>query len=89
MSCCGNKRAEFQISQALDNRNNRTRPQPSQPTVRPPAKVFFEYSGQVPVRVVGAVSGNHYRFSGPGARLEIDARDRRSLAAIPKFRQVW
>jgi hypothetical protein len=51
-------------------------------------KVVFEYSGQPPMVVVGPVSGNRYRFDGSGARVEVDPRDRRSLAVTPRLRQV-
>jgi hypothetical protein len=50
--------------------------------------VVFEYSGQPPVVVVGPVSGNRYRFTGAGARVEVDPRDRRSLAVTPRLRQI-
>ncbi len=38
--------------------------------------------------VIGPISGIRYRFEGPGARLEVDPRDRRSLAAVPNLRQA-
>jgi hypothetical protein len=50
--------------------------------------VIFEYGGQTPVVVVGPVSGNRYRFAGAGARVEVDPRDRRSLAVTPRLRQI-
>jgi hypothetical protein len=53
-----------------------------------PLRVVFEYSGQVPMIVIGPVSGNRYRFAGAGARTEVDPRDRRSLAGTPRLRQV-
>ncbi|MCC6860525.1 MAG: hypothetical protein IT158_18305 [Bryobacterales bacterium] len=38
--------------------------------------------------VFGPVSGRRYRFAGQGARLAIDPRDRPSLAAVPRLREV-
>jgi hypothetical protein len=86
--CCGNKREQFQIQRAPDSL-----PQ-GKPLGRPfrraapPLKVVFEYSGQPPMVVVGPVSGNRYRFDRSGARVEVDPRDRRSLAVTPRLRQV-
>jgi hypothetical protein len=34
------------------------------------------------------VSGRRYRFDRPGMRLEVDLKDRPSLAAVPNLRQV-
>jgi hypothetical protein len=87
MSCCGNKREQFQVQRAADSRQGRPDDRPF-PGAAPPLKVVFEYSGQPPVVVVGPVSGNRYRFDGPGARIEVDPRDRRSLAVTPRLRQV-
>lgn len=87
MSCCGSKRAEFQAQHAPVNRQGRPADRPF-PRSAPPLKVVFEYSGQPPVVVLGPVSGNRYRFDRAGARVEVDPRDRRSLAVTPKLRQV-
>lgn len=52
------------------------------------SRVFFEYLGRTALTVVGPVSGRRYRFDRPGARLEVDLKDRRSLAALPLLRQM-
>jgi len=49
--------------------------------------VFFEYMGKTGMTVTGPVTGRRYRFEGSGARVEVDLRDRRSLAAVPQLRQ--
>jgi len=57
----------------------------------PPARqsrVFFEYTGRTGLTVIGPVTGRQYRFGRPGARLEVDLKDRRSLAAVPNLRQI-
>jgi hypothetical protein len=38
--------------------------------------------------MIGPVSGKVYRFDGPGACLEVDPRDRMSLAAVPNLRRT-
>ena len=51
-------------------------------------KVVFEYTGKTAMAVIGAVSRLRYTFIKPGAKVEVDARDRASLAAIPHLRQA-
>jgi hypothetical protein len=87
MSCCGNKREQFQVQRAADSRQGRPADRPF-PRAAPALKVVFEYNGQPPIVVVGPVSGNRYRFDASGARVEVDPRDRRSLAVTPRLRQV-
>ncbi len=87
MSCCGNKRAEIQIQRTPDSRQSSPADRPF-PRSAPPLKAVFEYSGQQPAIVVGPVSGNRYRFDRAGARVEVDPRDRRSLAVTPRLRQI-
>ena len=87
MSCCGNKRAEFHVQPTPDSRQGRPAERPF-PGAAPPLKVVFEYSGRPPVTVVGQVSGNRYRFHGAGARVQVDPRDRHSLAMAPGLRPV-
>jgi hypothetical protein len=50
--------------------------------------IYFEYTGNAALTVFGPISGRRYRFAGHGARLAIDPRDRPSLAAVPRLRQV-
>jgi hypothetical protein len=55
------------------------------PPVHP--AVVFEYVGKTALTAIGPVSGRHYRFSRPGAILEVDPRDGASLAAVPSLRK--
>jgi hypothetical protein len=58
---------------------------------RPPAQpraAVFQYIGKTGLTAIGPVSGRHYRFSHPGAIVEVDPRDRASLALVPNLRQV-
>lgn len=87
MSCCGNKRAETQAHHTTNSQQGRPADRPF-PRSAAPLKVVFEYSGRPPIVVVGPVSGARYRFDGAGARVEVDPRDRRSLAVTPRLRQV-
>jgi hypothetical protein len=48
----------------------------------------FQYLGKTALTAVGPVSGRHYRFSQPGAIVEVDFRDRGALATVPNLRQV-
>ena len=57
---------------------------------RPPSKqpvALFEYVGKTALTAIGPVSGRHYRFSHPGAVVEVDLRDSTSLAALPNLRK--
>jgi hypothetical protein len=55
-------------------------------TDRPGAK--FQYVGKTAMTALGLGSGLQYRFSHPGAILEVDWRDKASLAAVPNLRQI-
>ena len=57
--------------------------------IRPEGPRFhltFEYLGHTPLTLVGAASGQRYRFT-PGAVVAIDPRDRSALSAIPLLRR--
>ncbi len=58
---------------------------PSPPSQSVP---YFEYTGATGLTVHGPVTGRRYRFDGHGARLAVDLRDRRPLAAVPDLRPV-
>jgi hypothetical protein len=85
MTCCGDNRRQFQVQRAYVRS-----PGPPARVLPglPPPKVVFEYSGRAPMVVTGPASGRRYIFGGPGARAEVDPRDRRSLAMAPALRQV-
>jgi len=85
--CCGNKREQFLVQRAVASPQGAPAGRPFTRAAQAP-KVVFEYGGQPPIVVVGSVSGNRYRFGGTGSRVEVDPRDRRSLAVTPSLRQV-
>jgi len=87
MSCCGSGRRQFHQARAhnspdIDPRTGRF------PGAAPRIKVVFEHTRAVRAVVIGPVSGNRYLFDGAGARVEVDPRDRRGLAALTELRQV-
>jgi hypothetical protein len=51
-------------------------------------RVFFEYTGRTAMSVIGPATGRRYRFELPGARLEVDLRDRAALTQVPNVKQV-
>ena len=52
------------------------------------APAWFEYVGRTALVLTGPFTGQRYRFTRPGARLEVDVRDRRALLAVPVLRPV-
>ena len=85
MSCCGDRRREFQA------------PSPAYRPSGPPSQdrrsfrssvAWFEYTGQTSMVVVGPVSGKRYVFDRPGARVGVDPVDKPSLASVPRLRVV-
>jgi hypothetical protein len=53
-----------------------------------PARPVFEYVGATALTVVSPVTRKTYRFEKPGARVEIDARDRSWVAFVPNLTRV-
>ena len=88
MGCCGQKRQQVSRAMPVQRANN---PALSNNLNRPAAQApitAFQYVGKTGLTAVGPVSGRHYRFSYPGAIVEVNARDRASLATVPGLRQV-
>ncbi len=84
--CCGKSRAQ----------SPRGVPSPRPPRLAqvasPPPQIFagaaFEYVGRTGLTVRGRATGRQYRFDRPGSRVQVDPRDRSSVAAVPFLRQV-
>jgi len=84
--CCGKMRTQFR--EAIPNFQPPSpatvaRPQPGRYSV-----ATFEYIGRTRLTVAGPVTGREYRFERPGARMEVDPRDRASIASVPLLRQL-
>ena len=82
MPCCGQKRTEWPAQVAPQTNALR------HPRAESGAKATFRYVGSTSMAVIGRVSGTRYSFMMPGARVEVDARDAPSLAAVPHLRRV-
>jgi hypothetical protein len=53
-----------------------------------PAGAAFEYVGNTALTVVSPLTGRQYRFAKPGARVEVDARDRSWVSFVPHLRRA-
>ncbi len=84
MPCCGNQRSRMAAPPV--SRISSEAPRVSRPEHRFVA--WFEYTGQTALTVTGPVTRKQYRFGESGARLAVDLRDRPSLLAVPKLREV-
>lgn len=47
----------------------------------------LEYSGARGITAIGPITGRRYHFAGPGARLDVDVRDRDALLRVPGIRR--
>lgn len=73
MSCCGKVRAA-QTPHHASSPN----PNPS----------YFEYIGRTSMTVVGPITARRYHFPATGARLQVDARDRKGMLGVPNIREL-
>jgi len=87
--CCGRPRPaistgsrRFVKPSALNRRASA--PPPARSGLALPISVF-EYVGVTPLTVVSPITGKTYRFDRPGARVEVDARDRSWVAFVPNL----
>jgi hypothetical protein len=81
MACCGQRRMRVSLSGQATAVENRMIAVPS-------PQVLFEYTGKTGMTVVGSGTGRSYRFSVPGARVLIDARDVHSLVGVENVRRL-
>lgn len=80
--CCGGKR------RALETRPPIATPERAPRGIEAASPVLFEYVGTTGLTGTGPFTGRRYRFDGPGARVEVDARDAPSMAGVPNLRRV-
>ena len=83
MSCCGGKRHSLKMHNPINPVH-----EPSPRVIETAPEVLFEYVGSTGLTAMGPFTGRRYRFDGPGARVEVDARDVSSLMGVPNLRQV-
>jgi hypothetical protein len=55
---------------------------------RPLLRLIYEYIGQTALTVSSPYTGRRYRFDRPGARVELDPRDRSLVARLEQLRQI-
>ena len=90
MSCCGKGRFAA-ASPPSPSRLVAPARAPQAPLARAHPRsqaIVFEYTGATALTATGPVSGRRYRFERPGARLQVDPRDRPGLAQVPSLRFV-
>jgi hypothetical protein len=89
MACCGQRRQQMR-SQAIPVRQATNPAKPAGFAQSPVQQqgTTFQYFGKTAMTAVGPMSGRQYRFGYPGAIVEVDPRDRASLAAVPNLRQI-
>jgi hypothetical protein len=89
MSCCGKMRTQLGATfTPAHGQHVSPRPSPGRFGRFPMGSISFEYIGATAITAVGATTGRQYRFSTPGVLVAVDARDRWSLAKVPKLREV-
>ena len=83
MPCCGQQKSNLGYgNQSVQSRVATN----ARPAYR--YSIYFEYTGQTGLTVFGGATNKKYRFDRTGARVEIDPRDRPSLAQVPNLREV-
>ncbi len=86
--CCGKNRSQVQAeSQGFQFRRSGLTSGQGQQV----AQYFgstFQYLGPTGLTVIGPVTGRRYRFDRPGSRVDVDPRDRASVASIPMLKLV-
>lgn len=88
MPCCGKKRAGFLAGDATPRGGDTAGSTSVHGRPVASAVTYFQYTGKTALTAIGPLSRQRYRFGGPGAVVEVDARDAPSLAAVPNLRQL-
>ena len=91
--CCGRPRQTVHTQQRLGYRARPVTARPSTgaqtaPTPHAPlalTRYVFEYVGATALTVVSPLTRKTYRFEKPGARVEVDPRDRSWIAFVPNL----
>jgi hypothetical protein len=88
MSCCGQRRAQLSGSAPTRPGGTAPRTDDAAPGQRPVLRLVYEYMGPSALTVSSPHTGRRYRFDRPGARIEVDPRDRPLVAQLPQLRRV-
>ena len=89
--CCGSSRRNISTGAHRAERSPAVQPQrstPARPPAAPSAKPVFEYIGGTALTIVSPISRKTYRFERPGARVEVEPRDRSWVAFVPNLKRV-
>lgn len=87
MACCGQRRQQIRQQLSVQRVSSPALPGDSD-RPRTHQSAVFQYVGKTALTAVGSATGQHYRFSHPMAIVEVDPRDRASLATVPNLRQI-
>jgi hypothetical protein len=68
--------------------NNSVKPAGFAQSPLQPLSSTFQYVGETSITAVGPTQDEKYRFGYPGGILQVDPRDRASLAAVPNLRKI-
>ena len=86
MGCCGGKnrflRPRTVESSTRDDDSGRPAPRVERESV------WFEYTGPTALTALGPITNHRYRFTVPGARVAVDARDAASITGVPHLKRV-
>lgn len=85
MGCCGEKRKQWaELTNNSEPANSMAESEP----VAVNASREFEYTGDRPLVITGAATGQQYHFRYKGDRLSVDYYDSFSMMAESELRQV-
>ncbi len=90
MSCCGKNRESLRRADQPAGQAAPAAPKPAGPAYVMPAprEVYFQYTGQTSLTVIGPMTRARYVFAHPGAVEAVDSRDAPSFSAVPHLRAV-
>jgi hypothetical protein len=88
LACCGQRRQQISRAMPVQRPNSPAGPANVNRAAGPSRTIAFQYLGKTALTAVSPISGRYYRFSQPGAIVEVDPRDRASLATVPNLRQA-
>lgn len=80
MSCCGNKRREWLNAEKKSVASKSIENVPAFPGAEKPDKIF-EYTGNYPLTIKGAISGKLYKFRFKGEKIKVDYFDSLAIMA--------
>jgi len=86
MGCCGNRRLQARATGPAVLGGTEAAAGAVQRRTATAPEVVFQYVGTTGLTVQGPITGKHYRFASPGARVAVDGRDAPSVRGVPNLR---